>query len=168
MYLSPILDCFDGGLPAWSIGTSPNAELANSSLEAACGTLREGQRPVTHSDRGCHYRWPGWIATCDENHLIRSMSKKGRNPDNSAMERFFDRLKNEFFHHQGLVGRDDIRVPPHARRLSEILQRGAAEGEAEMAEPDTALQKSGAGRIAKRQQRRLSALSKNDVNSDAS
>ena len=50
VYLSPILDCFDGGLPAWSIGTSPNAELANSSLEAACGTLREGQRPVTHSD----------------------------------------------------------------------------------------------------------------------
>ena len=50
VYLSPILDCFDGGLPAWSIGTSPNAELANSSLEAACGTLREGQRPVAHSD----------------------------------------------------------------------------------------------------------------------
>ena len=42
VYLSPILDCFDGGLAAWSIGTSPNAELANSSLEAACGTLSEG------------------------------------------------------------------------------------------------------------------------------
>lgn len=38
VYLSPTLDCFDGGLPAWSIGTSPNAELANSSLEAACST----------------------------------------------------------------------------------------------------------------------------------
>ena len=37
--LPPILDCFDGGLPAWSVGTSPNAELANGSLEAACGTL---------------------------------------------------------------------------------------------------------------------------------
>ena len=94
VYLSPILDCFDGGLPAWSIGTSPNAELANSSLEAACGMLREGQRPVTHSDRGCHYRWPGWIAICDENHLTRSMSKKGCSPDNSAMEGFFGRLKN--------------------------------------------------------------------------
>ena len=104
VYLSPILDCFDGGLPAWSIGTSPNAELANGSLEAACGTLREGQRPVTHSDRGCHYRWPGWIAICDENHLIRSMSKKGCSPDNSAMEGFFGRLKNEFFHHRDWSG----------------------------------------------------------------
>ena len=48
--LALTLDCFDGGLPAWSIGTSPNAELANSSLEAACGTLSKGQRPVAHSD----------------------------------------------------------------------------------------------------------------------
>lgn len=94
VYLSPILDCFDGGLPAWSIGTSPNAELANSSLEAACGTLREGQRPVTHSDRGCRYRWPGWIAICEKNHLTRSMSKKGCSPDNSVMEGFFGGLKN--------------------------------------------------------------------------
>lgn len=92
--LPPILDCFDGGLPAWSIGTSPNAELANGSLEAACGTLREGQRPVTHSDRGCRYRWPGWIAICEKNHLTRSMSKKGCSPDNSAMEGFFGGLKN--------------------------------------------------------------------------
>ena len=92
--LSPILDCFDGGLPAWSIGTGPNVELANGSLEAACGTLREGQRPVSHSDRGCHYRWPGWIAICDENHLIRSMSKKGCSPDSSATEGFFGRLKD--------------------------------------------------------------------------
>lgn len=100
VHLPPILDCFDGGLPAWSIGTSPNAELANSSLEAACGTLSKGQRPVAHSDRGCHYRWPGWIAICEKNHLTRSMSRKGCSPDNSAMEGFFGRLKNEFFHHR--------------------------------------------------------------------
>ena len=42
----PILDCFDGGLPAWSVGTGSNAELANSSLEAACGALSKGQRPA--------------------------------------------------------------------------------------------------------------------------
>ena len=99
VYLSTILDCFDGGLAAWSIGTNPNAELANSSLEAACGTLSAGQRPATHSDRGCHYRWPGWIATREKNRLPRSMSKKGCSPDNLAMEGFFGRLKNEFFHH---------------------------------------------------------------------
>ena len=33
-------------------GTSSDAELASSSLEGACGTLSEGQRPAAHSDRG--------------------------------------------------------------------------------------------------------------------
>ena len=35
VYLSPILDCYDGLIVSWSIGTSPNAELANSSLKKA-------------------------------------------------------------------------------------------------------------------------------------
>ena len=119
VYLSPILDCFDGGLPAWSIGTSPNAELANSSLEAACGTLREGQRPVTRSDRGCRYRWPGWITICEKNHLTRSMSKKGCSPDNSAMEGFFGRLENEFFHHRHWSG---VTIPEFCRMLDAYLR----------------------------------------------
>ena len=119
VYLSPILDCFDGGLPAWSIGTSPNAELANSSLEAACGTLSKGQRPVAHSDRGCHYRWPGWIAICEKNHLTRSMPKKGCSPDNSAMEGFFGRLKNEFFHHRDWSG---VTIPEFCQMLDAYLR----------------------------------------------
>lgn len=104
VYLSPILDCFDGKLPAWSIGTSPNAELANSSLRAACETLAEGEAPCCHNDRGCHYRWPGWIAICEEHGITRSMSRKGCSPDNSACEGLFGRLKNEFFYHRDWSG----------------------------------------------------------------
>lgn len=98
LYLSPIVDCFDGALVSWTISESPNAEMANSMLEKACRTLADGERPVIHSDRGCHYRWPGWIAICERNGLTRSMSAKGCSPDNSAMEGFFGRLKNEFFY----------------------------------------------------------------------
>lgn len=119
VYLPPTLGCFDGALSAWPIGTSPNAELANSSLEAACGTLREGQRPVTHSDRGCHCRWPGWIAICEKNHLTRSMSRKGCSPDSSAMEGFFGRLKNEFFHHRDWSG---VTMPEFRRMLGAYLR----------------------------------------------
>ena len=46
-----------------------------------------------NSDRGCHYRWPGWIERMDNAGFIRSMSKKGCSPDNSAYEGFFGRLK---------------------------------------------------------------------------
>lgn len=103
-YLGPVIDCYDGLVVAWRIGRRPNAALANGSLEDACGTLSPGQRSVCHSDRGCHYRWPGWIGICEGNGPTRSMSKKGCSPDNSACEGFFGRLKNEFFYHRDWDG----------------------------------------------------------------
>jgi transposase InsO family protein/transposase-like protein len=98
VYLSPVIDCFDGMAVAWSIGTRPDAQLANTSLQAAIATLRDGEHPIIHSDRGGHYRWPEWINLCTQAGLLRSMSKKGCSPDNSACEGFFGRLKNEMFY----------------------------------------------------------------------
>ena len=104
MYLSPVIDCFDGMPVAWSIGTRPTAALANGSLLRAVGRMGEGARPVVHSDRGCHYRWPGWISICERHGLVRSMSAKGCSPDNAACEGFFGRLKNEFFYYRDWSG----------------------------------------------------------------
>ncbi len=97
-YLSPIIDCFDGLVVSWTIGTSPNAKLVNTMLDNAISSLKPCEHPIIHSDRGAHYRWPGWIERMDEAKLIRSMSKKGCSPDNSACEGFFGRLKNEMFY----------------------------------------------------------------------
>lgn len=97
VYLSPIIDCFDGLVVAWSIGTSPSAELANSMLDKAIALLKE-EHPIVHSDRGGHYRWTGWIERMNTAGLTRSMSRKGCSPDNSACEGFFGRLKNEMFY----------------------------------------------------------------------
>lgn len=97
-YLSVVLDCFDGRPAAWSVGPRPTAALANSSLEAACASLAPGERPVVHSDRGGHYRWPGWIEIYRRHGLVRSMSRKGRSCDNTRMEGFSGLLKSEFFH----------------------------------------------------------------------
>ena len=104
VYLSPVIDCYDGMPVAWTIGTSPNAELANRMLRDACATLGDGERPIIHSDRGCHYRWPGWISICRENGLTRSMSAKGCSPDNAAAEGFFGHLRQEFFHGRSFTG----------------------------------------------------------------
>ena len=98
VYLSPIVDCFDGMLVTWTIGTSPNADLVNSMLDNAINKLDKNEHPIVHSDRGCHYRWPGWIERMDNANLIRSMSKKGCSPDNSACEGVFGRLKIEMFY----------------------------------------------------------------------
>ncbi len=62
VYLSPMIDCFDGLVISWSIGTRPDADLVNSMLDAAIEKVARGnKRPVVHSDRGAHYRWPGWL-----------------------------------------------------------------------------------------------------------
>ena len=57
VYLSPMIDCFDGMVVSWSIGTRPDAELVNTMLDAAIETVTaSSERPVVHSDRGGHYR----------------------------------------------------------------------------------------------------------------
>lgn len=99
VYLSPMIDCFDGMVVSWSIGTSPDAELVNTMLDAAIETVRESDnKPIVHSDRGGHYRWPGWISRVADANLTRSMSRKACSPDNAACEGFFGRLKTEMFY----------------------------------------------------------------------
>jgi putative transposase len=99
VYLSPMIDCFDGLVVSWTIGTRPDSDLVNTMLDAAIETVANSEnRPVVHSDRGCHYRWPGWLSRMHNARLIRSMSRKGCSPDNAACEGFFGRLKTELFY----------------------------------------------------------------------
>ena len=104
VYLSPIVDCFDGLLVNWNISTSPDALLVNSMLDDAAKLLSVGEKPIIHSDRGVHYRWPGWIDRMEKNGFIRSMSKKGCSPDNSACDGVFGRIKNEMFYNADWSG----------------------------------------------------------------
>jgi transposase InsO family protein/transposase-like protein len=99
VYLSPIIDCFDGLVVSWTIGTRPDSALVNTMLDAAIETVAGSDiRPVIHSDRGAHYRWPGWLSRMHKAKLTRSMSRKGCSPDNAACEGFFGRLKTELFY----------------------------------------------------------------------
>ena len=118
IYLSPIVDCFDGYLPSWSISVSPDAKLANSMLDKAVSILDESERPIVHSDRGCHYRWPGWIERMKQYGLTRSMSKKGCSPDNSACEGLFGRIKNEFFYFRDWSG---VTIEEFIEQLNDYL-----------------------------------------------
>ena len=119
VYLSPIIDCFDGMPITWTVGTSPNAELVNTMLDNAIVLLKENEHPIVHSDIGCHYRWPGWIQRMDEAGLTRSMSKKGCSPDNSACEGFFGRMKNEMFYGEK---RDKISVEEFIGIINQYMQ----------------------------------------------
>lgn len=118
VYLSPIVDCFDGMLPAWKISTTPDAALVNDMLDEAVRTLNKMEHPLVHTDRGCHYRWSGWISRMEQSGLERSMSQKGCSPDNSACEGLFGRLKNEMFYNKNWQG---VSIPQFIEHLEQYL-----------------------------------------------
>lgn len=108
VYLSPIIDRYDGYPISWRAGTSPSADLAVDALTDALATLVPGQCPIVHSDRGMHYRTDKWRAALigtdargeDIRRVIPSMSRKATSGDNAAMEGFFGTLKQELIHSQ--------------------------------------------------------------------
>ena len=97
VYLSPLIDCYDGLPITWTIGKSPNSNLTNTMLLQAQKIIGN-KNIIIHSDRGFHYRIPSWIDSMKNYGYTRSMSKKGCSPDNSMGEGFFGTIKNEFFY----------------------------------------------------------------------
>jgi len=56
VFLSPVVDCFDGLILTWNIGTTPDSTLVNTMLYDAVGMFSKNERPLVHTDRGCHVR----------------------------------------------------------------------------------------------------------------
>lgn len=104
VYLSVIVDCFDGLVVSSSLSSRPDALLVNETLDHAIRQHPESAGAILHSDRGAHYRWPGWIARTERFSLVRSMSRKSCSPDNAACEGFFGRMKNECFYRRNFKG----------------------------------------------------------------
>ena len=118
VYLFPAVDCFDGMLVTWRISEYPNADLVNGMLDDVIANIGAKSKPIIHTDRGCHYRWPGWIERMKINGYTRSMSQKGCSPDNAACEGLFGRIKNEFFYNQDWTG---VTVEEFSRELDQYL-----------------------------------------------
>jgi len=116
LYLSAMIDCFDGKVVGVKTGRNPVMELAEDTLEQALTAHPEAtQTPlVVHSDRGGHYRSRGWIRRTQAAGITRSMSKKGCSPDNAACEGFFGRLKNEMYYDRRWTTCDALEAAIHA------------------------------------------------------
>lgn len=98
LYLSPVMDLYNGEIIAFQTGPRPVFDLVKGMLKKALGRLMPGDRPLLHSDQGWHYRHPSYRRLVVEKRILRSMSRKGNCLDNAAMESFFGTLKAEYFH----------------------------------------------------------------------
>ena len=52
-------------------------DVLKKDLGISLDELKNSEKLIVHSDRGCHYRWPGWIQRMEYTGLIRSMFEKG-------------------------------------------------------------------------------------------
>ncbi len=98
LYLSPVMDLYNGEIVAWQSSTRPTFDLISGMLKKALSRLRRGERPLLHSDQGWQYQTSAYRRILGEHAISQSMSRKGDCLDNAAMESFFGTLKSEFFY----------------------------------------------------------------------
>ncbi len=98
LYLSPILDMFNGEIISYSISNSPNLEMVTTMLRKAFKQHHNTDGLVLHSDQGWHYQHIFYQKMLKDHGIVQSMSRKGNCLDNAMMENFFGLMKNELLY----------------------------------------------------------------------
>lgn len=98
LYLSPVMDLYNGEIVAHEIQETPDFPMVSSMLKKALARLSDQDAPLLHSDQGWQYQMPAYQRQLQARGLTQSMSRKGNCLDNAAMESFFGTLKSEFFY----------------------------------------------------------------------
>ncbi|MDP4099397.1 IS3 family transposase [Paenibacillus sp. P96] len=98
LYLSPMLDLYNGEIITYTIGSRPVYSLVSTMLDQSFHRLKDEDTPLIHSDQGWHYQMKQYRHTLKERGLKQSMSRKGNCYDNAVIENFFGILKSEFLY----------------------------------------------------------------------
>lgn len=96
-YLSPILDMNSNKIISYDLFKSPNLKQISNMLEKAFNKFKNTNGIIFHSEQGWQYQHEYYRNKLKEHGIIQSMSRNGNCYDNSIMENFFGRLKNEMF-----------------------------------------------------------------------
>ena len=99
-YISPILDMNTNEVISYDLSLSPNLEQIQHMLNKAFEKFPSTNGLIFHSDQGWQYQHMLFRNALQEHGIIQSMSRKGNCYDNSIMETFFGRLKNEMYYGQ--------------------------------------------------------------------
>ena len=98
IYLSPVLDMFNGEILSYVISESPNLKMVMDMLNQLYDEVGSTEGMLMHSDQGWHYQHAAYQRSLKNHHIIQSMSRKGNCLDNSVMENFFGIMKSELLY----------------------------------------------------------------------
>lgn len=99
LYLSSILDLFNGEIVAYSIADKQDTSLVLDTLNQ----LPFLPGTMLHSDQGSVYTSHSYQRAVKSKGIIMSMSRKGTPADNAPIESFHSTLKSETFYLEGLT-----------------------------------------------------------------
>jgi transposase InsO family protein len=97
LYLSLITDMWSRKVVGFHIGDSLEAEGTLMALAMALESLKKGEKPVHHSDRGCQYASHLYVEKLREAGLKISMTEELHCYENALAERVNGILKQEYY-----------------------------------------------------------------------
>jgi putative transposase len=100
LYLSPILDLFNGEIIAYNVGSSQVYSLVRDMLEASLNRVSKEDELLLHSDQGWHYQMREYQDSLKDHNITQSMSRKGNCHDNAVMENLFGIMKSELLYYK--------------------------------------------------------------------
>ena len=98
LYLSPIIDIHNGEIVSFDISINPNYAQITNMLNKAFSRFDNLDGLIMHSDQGWQYQMQHYHKSFQDKGILQSMSRKGNCLDNSVMENFFGKMKNEMFY----------------------------------------------------------------------
>ena len=98
IYLSPIVDLYNGEIISYNISERPIFKQVTDMLEKAFSKIPNNTQLILHSDQGWQYQMKAYQRMLKEKGIIQSMSRKGNCLDNSLAENFFSHLKSEMLY----------------------------------------------------------------------
>lgn len=95
LYVSPIMDCFNGEIVALSMRDNMKKELCIDTVRQLKDRYGDLTGVILHSDRGSQYTSEAFREELRKNKMIQSLSGVGHCFDNARMESFFATMKKE-------------------------------------------------------------------------
>lgn len=95
LYVSPLLDCYNGEIIALAMDTNMKKELCIKTITEAYKNFDIKDGVIIHSDAGSQYTSSEYKKTLGQLHAVQSMSGVGKCWDNARMESWFATLKKE-------------------------------------------------------------------------
>ena len=108
VYLSPILDMYNGEIVSYEISERPVLTQVLSMLDKAFKNRPNSKGCILHSDQGWQYQHSTYQETLKNHAIIQSISRKENCLDNSVMENFFGLLKSELLYLEKFASYEDF------------------------------------------------------------